>query len=57
MVAEIDKALDLIISAQKAVAKNDTIDTAQKLYQASLVLIQLRSVEFVKEELAKIMGQ
>lgn len=57
MVAEIDKALDLIISAQKAVAKNDTIDTAQKLYEASLVLIQLRSVEFVKEELAKIMGQ
>jgi hypothetical protein len=51
---QIDEALDLILEAQKGLVDNNTIEISQKLYEASLVLIKLRSAQLLQEELNKL---
>ena len=51
---QIDDALNLILAAQNGLIKHNTVDTAQQLYEATLILIKLRATQSFDEELAKL---
>jgi hypothetical protein len=51
---QIDEALNLILAAQKGLINTSTVEVAQQLYEASLILIKLRAAQQFDEDLAKL---